>query len=324
MIVLSAVVLTYVLGPRARFTPITAGNKIPPLTLDSLEEWIRVGEDSVSGLKPGNEAKIVWADTLPKKTPYAVVYLHGFSASHMEGSPIHENFAKAYGMNLYLARLEDHGRIDTNSFEHLTPDALFDSAEKALEIGKLLGDSIIVMSCSTGSTLSIVLSKYHPEIHSFIMFSPNIDLANSLSALSIKPWGDQLTKAVLGGEYNRIQYNEEAKKYWNSVYQYKGIIALKSLLSEYMTPEYFQTINQPLFLGYYFKDKKVQDNVVSVERILDFYDEVSTPPAEKRKIAYPDAGNHVISSSIQSKSWQELQEDVIKFGSEVLHLSKMQ
>src|SRR5690606_31094191 len=113
--------------------------------------------------------------------------------------PIHENFAKTFGMNLYLPRLEDHGRVDTNSFEDLTPDALFDSAEKALEIGRLLGDSIIVMSCSTGSTLSIILSKYHPDIHSFIMFSPNIDLANSMSELSIKPWGDQLARAVLGG-----------------------------------------------------------------------------------------------------------------------------
>ena len=41
-------------------------------------------------VKPENEARIIWQnDSLKNKTEYAVVYLHGFSASQEEGDPVH-------------------------------------------------------------------------------------------------------------------------------------------------------------------------------------------------------------------------------------------
>ena len=69
-------------------------------------------EESMHKVKKDNEAEIIWADSTKKKTAYAIVYLHGFSASKMEGAPTHENIAKKFGCNLYLARLSQHG-IDT-------------------------------------------------------------------------------------------------------------------------------------------------------------------------------------------------------------------
>ena len=41
-------------------------------------------------------------DSLKEKTEYAVVYLHGFSASQEEGDPVHYDFAKKFGCNLFL------------------------------------------------------------------------------------------------------------------------------------------------------------------------------------------------------------------------------
>ena len=63
-------------------------------------------------IKPGNEAEIVWADSNHRQTEYAIVYLHGFSASKEDGNPVHHYLAKALKANMYLARLADHG-IDT-------------------------------------------------------------------------------------------------------------------------------------------------------------------------------------------------------------------
>ena len=310
----------YVVGPRADFAPIDLATPPVQLDLNKLDSVISREEAAISDLKPNNEAKIIWADTVPGKTKFVVVYLHGFSASEMEGDPIHRNFAARYGCNLYLSRLEDHGRVDSNSFQNLTPDNFYESAHKALNRGKLLGDSIILMSCSTGSTLSIMLAQQYPEIHSFIMFSPNIDIKDPLSGLTIGPWGSQLTSLVLGGDYNHIKYTAEAAKYWNPVYHKNGILTTKKIISDYMTEEHFKKINQPLFLSYYFKDEDHQDDVVSVPRMLDFYHQVATPAHKKRKYASTTAQSHVIASSIQSKDIEGVQRHCFSFAEQVLGL----
>ncbi|MFX8354900.1 hypothetical protein ABTL90_19390, partial [Acinetobacter baumannii] len=61
--------------------------------------------EAVHKIKPNNQARIVWAnDSIKEKTEYAIVYLHGFSASQEEGNPVHINIAKYFGCNLYLSR----------------------------------------------------------------------------------------------------------------------------------------------------------------------------------------------------------------------------
>lgn len=314
-------VLLYFVGPKVIFDAIDP--KSPPIEvpLNELDEWIAAKESTVSDLKPNNEAKIIWADSISKRTKFAIVYLHGFSASWMEGDPVNQNFARRYGCNLYLSRLEDHGRRDSNSFETLTPDNFYESAQQALNIGKILGDSIILMSCSTGSTLSIMLAQQYPEIHSFIMLSPNIDIKDPMSALTIGPWGSQLTSLVLGSDYNHITYTEEAKKYWNPVYHKNGIFTTKKIIVDHMEQENFSKITQPLFMAYYYRDEDHQDDVVSVPRMLDFFDQIGTPLSKKRKYVSTKADSHVIASGIQSKDWAGVQQACYDFAEQVLHLS---
>ncbi len=314
----------YFVGPKAEFAPINPDTPEINIPLVSLSGWLVDQENRITDLKPNNEAKIIWADSMPRKTKYAVVYLHGFSASEMEGDPVHRNFAKRYGCNLYLSRLEDHGRVDSNSFEKLTPDNFYESAQRALTIGRMLGDSIILMSCSTGSTLSIMLAQQYPDIHSFIMFSPNIDIKDPLSGLTIGPWGSQLTSLVLGSDYNHITYTPEAQKYWNPVYHKNGILTTKKIIADNMKTENFKKIRQPLFIAYYYKDEEHQDNVVSVARMNDFYNEVSTPAAKKRKFVSTTADSHVIVSSIQSKDYVTVQNECFRFAEEVLGLKPEQ
>ena len=62
--------------------------------------------------KPNNESKVVFHDSIPKKTPYSILYLHGFSASTEEGNPVHINIANALGANIYLPRLFGHGLVE--------------------------------------------------------------------------------------------------------------------------------------------------------------------------------------------------------------------
>jgi pimeloyl-ACP methyl ester carboxylesterase len=319
--ILVTLVLLVAVGPRITYQALETKKSLLNIEdISSLDDYIENKESQVEDLKPDNEARIIWADSTKKKTDYSVVYLHGFSASQEEGDPIHENFAKRYGANLYLSRLYDHGRLDSNTFKGLTPNLLYKSAEEALEIGEMIGEKVIIMCCSTGGTLDIMLSHYHPEIFAHIMYSPNIAIFDPLSSLITKPWGEQVMDQVMGGEYNRIIYSEAQKQYWNPIYHTDGIMAVQYMLDNYMTDEYFKTIKQPLFVGVYYKDEDHQDKVVSVSAARNMFDAVATPIQNKRWVEFPDAGRHVISSHLFSNDIKNVQDQTYKFAEEVLGL----
>lgn len=313
--------IVFLSGPKVTYPePVLMDTDID-VDLNSLDSLVAQQESLVSDLKPDNNARIIWADSVRRQTEFALVYLHGFSASKGEGAPIHTDFAKRYDMNLYITRLADHGRRDTNSFENLTPDAYMQSAEDAIDIGKKLGKKVIIMACSTGCTQAIALAAAGEDIHSMIFYSPNIDIFDSKSSLLLGPWGRQLSKMVLGGNHNHVVYDTTAQKYWNSVYHSNGIFVVKSLIHEYMNPETFSKIKIPVFMGYYYKDEDHQDDVVSVKRMLEFYDQLGTKNELKTKVAFSEASNHVICSSMLSKEVDYVRAKTYKFAEEVLKLS---
>jgi hypothetical protein len=107
-LLLLLIVFIYMIGPRVKFNTIDF-SKITNIEfpISSIDSAIVESESEIALIKAGNEAQIIWADSLGHKTAYSIVYIHGFSASHKEGDPIHRNIAKRYGANLYLSRLYD-------------------------------------------------------------------------------------------------------------------------------------------------------------------------------------------------------------------------
>lgn len=319
-ILLLLIITTYLLGPRVVYPAVNTKPLSFDIPIETLDSYLESVESEVLDIKPGNEAKIIWADSTKTKTEYSVVYLHGFSASREEGHPVHVNFAKRYGYNLYMPRLYDHGRDTKDMFKEMLPGQLVNSAKEAIAIGRLLGDKIILMSCSTGGTLAALLAPEDPSIHSMVMYSPNIDVYDPTSELIIRPWGKQMLEMVLGGEHNHINYSDEAKKYWAETYHSDGLLALKYLIEEEMDEDLFSRIKIPVYMGYYYKDEEHQDKVVSVPRMLEFFDQLGTKENLKRKNAFPDAGRHVITSHVFSKDLENVQKESYKFAEEVLGL----
>lgn len=162
--VVIVLIIVYLLGPKPA-TPVY-NNVLPAVpAIDSgLEKYIADGEAKHS-IKPNNEARIVWAnDSAKQKTEYAIVYLHGFSASQEEGNPVHRNIAKQFGCNLYLSRLSQHGIDTVDALVNLTAENLWESAKQAYAIGKQLGNKVILMGTSTGGSLALQLAASYPEI----------------------------------------------------------------------------------------------------------------------------------------------------------------
>ena len=154
------VVLIYALGPRPK---ITEDKQLPKLELsiENIETYIDQKERKVKGLKPDNESEIIWADQAGVKTKYSIVYLHGWSASKLEGAPVHYRLAETFGANLYLPRLYAHGIEKQVPFEEMTADKLIQSAKEAIAYGQLLGEELILVSTLTGGSLA--LSKIGPK-----------------------------------------------------------------------------------------------------------------------------------------------------------------
>ena len=107
-IILGLIVLV-MLGPRMA-EPVL--NKELPVIGGSVEQYVTRIE-AAEKVRPGNEAKIVWAnDSLKTPTEYVFLYLHGFSASRSEGYPVNENVPKLLGANAYLASVGKDITVD--------------------------------------------------------------------------------------------------------------------------------------------------------------------------------------------------------------------
>src|SRR5688572_4597276 len=165
-----------------------------PADADQLERYI-AEKESRHKLKPDNEARIVWFDSTRQKTPFSIIYLHGFSASQKEGDPVHLRLAKEFGCNLFLPRLSDHGVDTTEALQLFTADRAWNSAKEALAIGRAIGHKVILLGTSTGASLALKLAAEYPDqVHALINMSPNIAINHPAAFILNDPWGLQISR----------------------------------------------------------------------------------------------------------------------------------
>jgi len=310
MVIAILLVIGYMLGPKERVADLAGEYPVVPVNPVELEDYIRSREDTVSGLKPDNEAKIVWLDSLTKhKTEYAFVYIHGFGASEKEGHPVHRELAQYFGANLYLARLPEHGIKREDALKHLTAQKLADGAREAYAIGKSIGDKVVIIGTSMGGALTLMLASEQEDIEAIVLYSPAIRDFHGRLDLFFNPWVKNVMENYLTEEgVVRLTRDEEMARYWTEVQHVNGFTSLAVLLKSKMVPETYEKVKQPLFMGYYYADEEHQDFVVSVPAMLEMFEWVSTPDHLKVKQSFPNADNHVISSEITSEDWESVLE----------------
>lgn len=301
---------------------------ILPDNPEELERFIIARENTVGQIKPDNQARIVWADPENKNcTPVSVVYLHGFTASQGEGYPLHLDFAKRYGLNLYLSRLEGHGLEHPDAFSGLTAQHFVDSAVRALAAGTKLGSNVILMGTSTGASLALYLASKIEEkyLRGLILYSPLVQFYGVRSWWLSNSWARSILNMVPGGGYEvktKIGHPDQ-QKVWYHRYRLKGALALGTLIEKTMTAETFARVSLPAFVGYYYKNRKKQDRTVSVSAIKKMYHSLGTEPAKKKLVNFPEAGTHVICNSLLSNSVDEVKEETFKFSENSLSLNPL-
>lgn len=216
--------------------PAPLQNLQPPVTVgDDLDRWLAAREEIVQGLTPlvpDTAKRIRWAaDGLRVPTDYAVVYIHGFSATRQELAPVPELVATQLGANLFETRLTGHGLQENALHEVKAEDWLADAAE-ALAIGAAIGEEIIVIATSTGATLALSMAGRNEmaNVAAIVMISPNFALRDSNAELLTRTGGPQFARLALGETRTWVPLNERQARFWSTSYPTNALIEMMRLV----------------------------------------------------------------------------------------------
>jgi alpha-beta hydrolase superfamily lysophospholipase len=239
-------VAIFLAGPRSEFGPNEPTLRaMPPENIGAVEDWLNTNEAAYPDIKPGTAKGIVWHSPDKQRTPWSVVYLHGFSASRLETAPVTDLVAQALGANAFHTRLTGHGRTGAAMGEASVQDWLADAIE-AVRIGQILGERVLVISCSTGSTLAawLAMTPQGSQVAAHAFISPNFGPKDKRSEIINGHWGKSIALALEGA--NRGGPSEDARvaNAWTSRYPTRALFPMMALvkhvresdLSKFTTP----------------------------------------------------------------------------------------
>ena len=158
-----------------------------------------------------------------------------------------------------------------------------------------------------------------------VLLSPNIEINDSNAWILNNPWGLQLARLILGSDYIESKDKRPIyKQYWSSRYRIEAAVALQELLESTMTEQTFERVTQPVLMLYYYKDEVHQDSTVRVSAMKRMFEQLGTPASQKRAVAMPKTGHHVIASYIKSNDVQGVENQIDDFFRNVLKISPAQ
>lgn len=249
-------------------------------------------ESKYSDIVQGAQKHIAWHQDVGKKTAISVVYLHGFSATNKELSPMTEMLAEQLNANVFYTRLKGHGRSDDAMLEANIDDWKAD-AKQAYEIGRLIGDKVIIIGTSTGGTLSTWLMAQdfvnEENIVANILISPNYALKRSGTWILKSSIGMRLVKLISGDYRGFKPQNDFHAKYWTERYPIEAIVPMLNLLDEIDQMDKSK-ITVPHLLVYSPNDK-----VIDVNKALETVAEmVSAKVVKSPFLSSTDPSQHVL------------------------------
>lgn len=232
LVVSGAIAAIVALGPRPRVDAPTVAPKLPE-ALSALPAWLAAREVSAGVIDTNVAKRIVFANaSVPSRTMWSVVYLHGFSATRQETAPLSEQVAQTLGANLFETRLAGHG-LPGDSLAHVTAQQWLADAVEALAIGRALGDSVLVIGTSTGGTLAVWLATQPASAQAglarLVLISPNFGPKDKAAGVLTLPWANVLLPRFIPQRTWEAK-NAEQQRYWTVSYPSTALFPMQALV----------------------------------------------------------------------------------------------
>lgn len=285
-------------GPRNALGPwVPTPRTAPPQDIAQLETWLQTSEKAFPGLKPGTAKGISWASRAGERTPWVVVYLHGFSASRLETAPLADTVAQALGANVFHARLTGHGLDSVEAMGEASAQDWMADAVEALQIGKTLGDKVLVVGVSTGATLATwaAQSPLAKDMSAMVFISPNFGPKDKRANLINGPWGQQIALALEGPVRGWTPDSPQEANAWTTRYATRAIFPMMSLVKE-IRESNLAAIQTPLLVLY-----SENDEVVDPQESKAVFARIGSSRKSLQAVDYSTSkGQHVLAGSIKA------------------------
>ncbi|MGJ8594562.1 alpha/beta hydrolase [Sulfitobacter sp.] len=259
--------------------------------------YLRWREAQVEGITEGVEKQVIWADGTEVQTDWAVVYLHGFSATSQEIRPVPDDVADALGANLVLTRLTGHG-LDGDALAQATVQDWIDDTVEAIALGRKVGRKVVLIGTSTGGTLAVAVAVDYvmANVEGFVLISPNFGINNPLAKYLTWPAARYWMPLIGGAQRSFEPLNAEQAKYWTTEYLSVAVMPMAALVDRMAQQNFGVAVPPALFM---FSDEdRVVDAQATRRVVADWFGLAEVWQPELTEADDPYA--HVIAGDIMS------------------------
>ena len=273
---------------------------LPKVSIDtSVDHYLEKREKKVLGLQPGVCKEVIWAEKRGKKTKFSIIFLHGFSASKFELSPFPNAIALGLNANIYNARLSGHGCGGEALGKVKVKDWVFDLSE-ALEIGRKIGEKIIIIGSSTGGTLAAVAAS-EKNVYGIIFVSPNFKVQYRFFQIFTLGFA-RFWIPLIFGKYREFKpISKEHAIYWTTRYPICAIITMATLVKKVVSQNFNKKNCPALFIV------SEEDKVVDAKKTLQIAEQWGGKSLVNlvKCGPYDDPHSHVLAGDIKSPTQTE-------------------
>lgn len=234
--------------------------------IGNIDEWLAQRESAFSDIRPGLAKEIIWVDPVAKnRTPLAIVYVHGFSASKGEVRPLPDRIASALGTNIFYTRLAGHARSGDAMAEPTVEEWQNDMVE-ALAIGARLGERTLIIATSTGASLAtwaLAQPMISAGVAGAVFLAPNYRIKGRGAFLLTAPLAAMSARLVLGPRRSFTPRNDLHAAYWTTSYPVRALLPMARLV-KIVSALSFEQIKVPTLFLHSSRDQVIDPNQTRV------------------------------------------------------------
>ena len=274
---------------------------------ENLDLYLAESESKFEDIIENTDKKIIWHSTQLQKSNLSFVYIHGYSATRQEVSPLVENLAMRFSANVFFTRLSGHGR-SSSAMTEITLEKLLADAVEAFRIGERIGERVVIIANSTGATLATWLAATLKQnnLAALILLSPNYGLQRKVTELLTYPFADQLLSLFFDKTYQFEPSGELQEKYWTTSYPKTALIPMMKAVKLIRQCD-LQNIFHPVLVLY-----SEEDGLLDIQAIKTIYEKIASEYKSLQVIEGAQGEtHHVLAGDIQSPATTNVVEQKI-------------